>query len=362
MKKHTCIIVDDSAIYRSQIRKAVEEIPDLDVIGVAENGLIGLDLVKKKSPSLIILDLEMPECDGMQTLKRLNQMNFTGQVLLFASPTKKSAEVTLEALELGAKDFIAKPSYKDQTPGVSPSEKIKAVLLPKVEGLLKGVSSKTVVTTSQSGGDYKPVNWRMFLPKVLVVGSSTGGPTALDNLFKMLKPPFSVPIVITQHMPPVFTATFAERLGRSVGVSSFEATDGMTLQPNHIYVAQGGRHMRLIKEGNKIKTNLFDGADINFIKPAVDPLFQSAAEIFGNRCLAMVLTGMGHDGYRGAMDVKNQGGCVLIQNKESCAVWGMPAAVHKEGCFDECLSLEGLADRLNNKISIAVNSAKRGVA
>ena len=360
MAKVKCLVVDDSAIYRSHIKRVIEKAPYLELVGQAEEGLAGVQMALDLRPDIVILDLEMPKCDGLETLKKLNAQGFSGDVILFASPNLKTAQITMEALELGARDFIAKPSYEDQSQGGSPHENIKEALLPKIRGLLdqSQLRSSRPVTASQNS--YSKANWKIFAPKIVVIGSSTGGPTALDQLFRFLKPPFSVPIVITQHMPPVFTTSFAERMGKVVGISSFEVSDDMLIQPNHIYIARGGIHMKLVKEGLKVKTKLFDGPDINFIKPAVDPLFVSAAHIYKSRCLGLVLTGMGQDGYKGAIQIKNKGGCVLIQDKKSSTVWGMPSAVYNEGCFDECLNLQGLAQKLNEKISLSYKSEIRG--
>ena len=361
MKRSKCLIVDDSAIYRTQIKRAVEQDKRIEVIDVAENGREGILKIEEKQPDIVILDLEMPECDGIQTLEELNKRGYKGNIILFASQTRKSAESTLFALELGAKDFVAKPGFDDGD-GSSPLEKIKNALIPKIHALLKNSQGGFEVKSSTVGKkDYQKVPWKMFLPKILVIGSSTGGPTALENLFKMLRPPFSVPIVITQHMPPVFTATFADRLAKLGNYSCQEASDGLLLQPNNVYIAKGGFHMDLVGSSGGAKIRLFDGPEINFIKPAVDPLFDSAARIYGDRCLGMVLTGMGHDGCAGAVKIKNSGGCVLIQDKESCAVWGMPATVFNEGCFDECLDLKSLADRVNDKISLANDTSIKGV-
>jgi two-component system chemotaxis response regulator CheB len=352
------LIVDDSVIYRSQVRSALESIPNVEVAGAVANGVFCLKKVQTKQIDLIILDLEMPEMDGLETLMELKRAGFSGEILMFASPTARSAEATLEALEMGAKDFIAKPNFTED--GKTPTQRILEVLQPIILGLFPFLEKRPKVSATQCSSQpsriessLSSVEWDLFSPDILVIGSSTGGPTALEALFKQLRPPFRCPIVITQHMPPVFTASFAARLGRISGIPSVEASDGLYLQPNHIYVAPGDFHLTLRGSRNRVTTNLDQGDRIHSIRPAVDPLFKTAAKIYQKNCLGVVLTGMGSDGAEGAQTIKQSGGAVIIQNKESCAVWGMPAMVHKIGAFDKILNLEDMAQILQSKLNEA---------
>lgn len=352
MRKVKILIADDSAIYRSSIRTALQGIPWVEVVGTASNGKIALERINQTPPDLLILDLEMPEMDGLQTLSELARLGFTCKVLVFSSLSKRGAEITMEALRLGASDFISKPNGSD-TSGGSPAEMVKALLEPKIIALFPDLgetnptpeskSSPQVVSESSS---YPKATIAFMGPKVILIGSSTGGPSALEKIFSRISPPVSCPIVITQHMPPIFTATFAERLSRISGVPAAEGKDGEPLQNNRIYVAPGNYHMRLTGTADDVRIALDQGPLIHSVRPAVDPLFSSAAAIFGNRCLAFVLTGMGADGCDGTVSIKEAGGGVVIQNQESCVVFGMPGAVFARGAYDKIADLDGIADIL----------------
>lgn len=357
MQKIKCLIVDDSVIYRSQVRSALEKIDSVEILGSVSNGVYCLKRLESKKVDLVILDLEMPEMDGIETLKQIVQRNIKVDVIMFASQTFRSAEITLEALSLGAKDFVAKPGPDDSESKIQhgPAERILRVLEPKIRGLFPGhfenQEIKTPVEVNQDK-KWQSVMWDLYRPDILVIGSSTGGPTALEKIFAKVKSPLGCPVVITQHMPPVFTRSFAERLGKVARMPSFEATAGLTLQPNHIYVAPGDFHLTLVKENGEVKTFL-DQRDLGTtLRPAVDPLFESAANIYGQKCLGIILTGMGSDGCIGSQAIKEKGGAIVIQNKETCAVWGMPAMVHKAGHYDRIEDLESIAQTISEKLAL----------
>ncbi len=352
MKKIRVLIVDDSSVYRAQIRQALSELTEAEVAGSAPNGRAALDILEQMTVDLILLDLEMPIMDGISTLREIQRKKLPVKIVLFASSSKRGAEATFEALRLGASDFIAKPSGADVTQlagGDSPSAKIRSVLEPCLEALFP-IEMRTSPASAQEAVEEVSnvrVLWETFQPAVIVVGSSTGGPGALERMFTRLKAPISCPILLAQHMPPIFTATLAENLQKWSGIPAREATHGETALPNHIYVAPGGYHLRLGGTRSKPILLLDQGPPENFVRPAVDPLFRSAADLVGEKCLAVVLTGMGSDGRLGAIRVKERRGAVLTQNEESCVVYGMPGAVKSNGVSDG----EGTPEEIGEKIS-----------
>lgn len=360
------LIADDSVVYRSQIRAALQEQPWIEILGVASNGRLALERISQTKPDLLILDLEMPEMDGLETLKEMRERGISCRVIVFSSASKRGAEITLEALRLGASDFVAKPGAADSggflTDG-HPTERIKGLILPKVEALFPGRET-TLSESSRPDTDdkYPKMIWDLFRPDIVVIGSSTGGPTVLEKIFSNLRSAVHCPIVIVQHMPPVFTASFAERLGRISGLPAFEAAQGMALEKGHIYVAPGGYHLRLKGNRDQVFLSLDQGPHIHSVRPAVDPLFATAAAIFKERCLAFVLTGMGNDGKDGAVAIKQVGGAVVIQSKESCAVFGMPGAVFSAGAYDKIADPEEIVDLLRDKVGVGVapSSARGG--
>lgn len=351
MKVRT-LIADDSVVYRSQIKTALGKIPGIDVVGAASNGRIAIERLLQTPTDLLILDLEMPEMDGLQTLSEMKKRGMECKVLVFSSSSKRGADITMQALALGATDFVAKPGPTDSTHAGIPEEpdaKIRSALEPKVRALFpRGLEPEARVDRAPRVS--RPFDWNRFDPGIVVIGSSTGGPTALEAIFSALRPPLSCPIVIAQHMPPVFTAALAERLARVSGIPVTEARHGEVLQKGRVYVAPGDFHLRLEGTEERPIAALDQGPQINWVRPAVDPLFETAAALFGPRCLGIVLTGMGNDGRSGAEAIKTHSGAVVIQNEASCVVFGMPAAVQATGAFDCTGSPEQIAELLLTKI------------
>ncbi|HMN68512.1 MAG TPA: chemotaxis-specific protein-glutamate methyltransferase CheB [Bdellovibrionales bacterium] len=345
------LIADDSALYRKFIRSALEGADWIDVVGAVPNGRIAIERMEDSKPDLLILDMEMPEMDGIQTLREMKQRNLDCPTLVFSSLSKRGAEITLEALNLGARDFIAKPNGEGSGDDRGPVEKIQSVLVPKLEELfpsyLREQKNDVVATPDEA---FQKVVWSLFSPRIVVIGSSTGGPTVIEKIFASLSVPLSCPIVIAQHMPPVFTASFADRLAKISGIAVTEAAHGDVLEKNHVYVAPGDYHLRLHGTSERTVISLDQGPLIHSVRPSVDPLFQTAADLFGPQCLGLVLTGMGFDGRDGAAEVKRRGGAIAIQNKESCVVFGMPGAVFQAGAFDRMADPEGIAEIINEKV------------
>ncbi len=355
-EKLKVMIADDSVVYRTQIKAALQHLPEVEVVAVAANGRLAIDKLLLTPADLLILDLEMPEMDGIQTLKELNRLGINTKVIVFSSASKRGSEITMEALRLGSSDFITKPDGSTGGEIADPKEKIRLLLEPKIRALFQkeffsSPSTSKVSVISPSTGHYPKVLWDLFIPKILVIGSSTGGPTVLETIFSQISGPLNCPIVITQHMPPIFTATLAERLAKISGIEASEAVDGEILKDNHIYIAPGNYHLRLEKIKDLIRLKLDQSEQINFVRPAVDPLFQSAAVIFKDKCLGLVLTGMGSDGRAGAEAIKNNGGVVVIQEEKSCIVFGMPGAVHAKGAYDQIATPEEIVAILKDKVA-----------
>ncbi len=321
------LIVDDSILFRNQIQLALKDLPDIVIAGAASNGKAALEIMKTSDIDLCVLDIEMPVMDGLQTLKEMKKDGIKVKTIMFSAPSRTGAEKTFEAMELGAIDFIAKPTA-DGTLS-TPGEKIREALLPKIRSLFEK-SGRTLRTEKLPAA-----SWVNFHPEVLVIASSTGGPNALIEFFQELNGiPLSVPILIAQHMPPVFTVSLAEQIQRVSGKISAEGIHGEVLIPDRVYVAPGNYHMMISGNTTQQKIELNQGELRNFVRPAADFLFETASRIFQRNVLAVVLTGMGRDGADGAQSIKQKRGMVMIQNEESCVVYGMPGAVQHGGHSD----------------------------
>jgi len=332
-KKIKILIVDDSVLFRIQLQKALGMSEHFEVVGSAKNGVVALEKIVELDPDICIIDIEMPVMDGITTLKHICEKKYKTKVIMFSSHSMDGAEKTLDAMALGAIDFVAKPSLNSISN--DPSEVLKEVILPKLESLFK-INSKALPQTVEikSKVTTKTNDWKHINPEILVIASSTGGPNALLELFSELTMDVPYPIVIAQHMPPLFTASLAERLGRVSNKTSMEAAHGEKLQPNKIYVVPGDYHLTLSGTKSDCAIHLNQGPHRNFVRPCADYLFETAAEIFKKDVLSIVLTGMGRDGCDGAHAVKENNGTVLIQDEASCAVFGMPGAVYKTGEYD----------------------------
>jgi len=343
------LIVDDSVVFRSQIKSALEGVGNIEVVGTANNGKIALQKLAQSSVDLITLDMEMPEMGGIETIREIRKAKFPVKIIVFSSHTTRGSEAALEALTAGAHDFVAKPSGTEMT-FENAAAKIRDELLPKLQQFVSGGTRAPELAKSSHLNPLHALNkttyvkrdLRTFSPSVLVIGSSTGGPPALEVVLKNLSLPLRIPILIAQHMPPVFTASLAKRLKESSGVEAAEGVHGEELKPNRIYVAPGDYHMGLEKRGTQVFIKLDKGPQRNSVRPAVDVLFETAAEIFANRTMGLILTGMGEDGLCGAKLIKSKGGGVMIQDQASCVVFGMPGAIFQSGIHDDIGNLSSI--------------------
>lgn len=358
------MIVDDAIVVRGLFARWIEAEPDMMLAASLRNGREAVDQIERVKPDVVILDVDMPELDGISALPQLLAKRPGVTVIMASTLTRRNAEISLRALALGATDYIPKPSSQNDI-GATPE--FRRDLIEKIRHLgrraAKPMSSMAHVADApplvphdgRPAHHYLPPHSPIALrpmpvtaPRVLVIGASTGGPQALNKLMAEIGPVIErVPVLITQHMPPTFTAILAEHLGRLSGHAAREAIHGEEIVPGTIFMAPGGRHMSVAQRGHTPVIEISNGAPINFCKPAVDPLFSTAAGVWGPRALAVILTGMGHDGLAGAHDIVNAGGHVLAQDEATSVVWGMPGQVALAGLACAVLPIGEIGARLN---------------
>jgi two-component system chemotaxis response regulator CheB len=342
------LIVDDTIVYRSQLKDILSQISPIRDIETAAHGRIALQKMQHNPSDLIITDLEMPEMDGLEMVKELRRQGSKAHIIMFSGSTRSVMELTFEALKAGANDFIAKPDGKTQSLEDS-SKKLKDSLVPIILGIQKlkdttanGPIETTLPPKKTDPKDWKKIKLTQFHPRLIVIASSTGGPMALEKIFFQYKNIHSPPILIAQHMPPKFTALFAERLSKISHVIVKEAENGEKIKKGVVYIAPGDFHMEMAvaSEGGGFQIRLHQGPKRNFVRPAADYLFESAAQLVGSQTLGIVLTGMGEDGCQGAIAIKDNLGGMFIQDEASCVVWGMAGATHRAQAFDEMGNLD----------------------
>ncbi len=319
------MIVDDSAVVRGLVSRWIDEEPGLETVSRHANGKLAIEDVAKSAPDVILLDIEMPVLDGLTALPLLLQARPQAKILMVSTLTKRNAEISFKALTLGAVDYVPKP---DSNREISLSTDFRSEVIRKVKAI--GRAGRWVSELPGKLG-FKRRPYSMVPPRIIAIGSSTGGPEALSAMLEPLAPALDrVGIVIAQHMPPMFTAILAERLGRVTGRPAREGTDGEPLKPGIIYVAPGNHHMTVVNADNP-RLQLSDTPPVHFCRPAADPLFKSVAQAFGPAALGIVLTGMGQDGAAGATAIADAGGSVIAQDEKSSVVWGMPGAAVAAG-------------------------------
>jgi len=352
MPKLRVLIVDDSVVIRRIVTDIISGDPDLEVAGVAANGRIALDRIPQVNPDIITLDVEMPEMDGLQMLKELRKSYPRLPVIMFSTVTERGAMATIDALSLGASDYVTKPANVGKVgEGMA---RVRDDLIPKI----KALCGRPVRTSAQPV--LSPVA-RVFSPKspirtgprrveIVAIGTSTGGPNALAELLPGLPANFPVPVVIVQHMPPVFTKLLADRLAAKCSLAIVEGNTGEELRPGKIWIAPGNYHMGLQQMPNGARIQLNQEPPENSCRPAVDVLFRSVAEVYGAATLAVVLTGMGQDGLRGCERIREAGGQVFVQDEASSVVWGMPAFVSRSGLADKELPLQQMGAEIVHQV------------
>lgn len=350
------LIVDDSVVFRASISRALEGEKDIQIVGVARNGKIAIEKLKTLKVDLITLDIEMPVMDGIETLKHIRKDNKKIAVLMFSSLTQFGAKKTIEALGLGADDFLSKTA--DGAGIDENTEMIKRELVPKILQFVprfvfeaEAVPLKTKPTRPAKIQRDTTDILKHTRPNIICIGSSTGGPEALRKIFSSLRNDNGIPIVVTQHMPPVFTEQLAKMLDRLSSMNIKEAENDEPILTNNCYIAPGDYHMTVDKNKDSYFIRLNQEEKVNHVRPAVDVLFSSIAKVFGQKSMAIILTGMGEDGLQGAKELKVNSVPIIIQDKESSVVWGMPGAIHKEGIQKLVLPLNKMAGEIDKIVS-----------
>ena len=375
------LVVDDSVVIRRLITDALGEDPEIRVVGTAPNGRVALMKIEQLRPDLITLDIEMPIMNGIETLRAIRQVNARLPVIMFSTLTASGATATLDALAAGASDYVTKPANVG-----SVAESIRSVreqIIPRIHALCSRPGLRAPLRTlngapaafarppigAPPGVPQVPVPVRpapfgspgavpaapgpgvVARPRgdridVIAVGCSTGGPDALSRVVRALPAALAVPIVVVQHMPPVFTKMFADRLDRTTNLTVVEAVSDMPVKAGTVYIAPGDHHMEVTRRGADVFTKLQSGPPENFCRPAVDVLFRSVARVYGAATLAVILTGMGQDGKKGAEALRTSGAEIVAQDEASSVVWGMPGAVASAGLANAVLGLDDIARHL----------------
>lgn len=365
MRKIRVLVVDDSTVIRRLLTETLNADPAIEVAGTAANGKIALAKLPQLAPDVVTLDMEMPEMDGIATLVELRKLYPRLPVIMFSTLTSRGAQATFDALAKGASDYVAKPANVGSV--TASIQNVRAELLPKIKGLcdwFTAGSERTVQAAkgprpmSSSGTGPLSATRAPVRVDVVAIGCSTGGPNALQAVLSALPADFPVPVVVTQHMPPIFTKHLATRLNQLCPLQVEEATDGMPLAAGQVLIAPGDRHLTLINTGSAVFTGLSSEPPENSCRPAVDVMFRSVAGVFGPHSLGVVLTGMGQDGRQGSLVISSAGGQVLAQDQATSVVWGMPRAVVESGAAQAVLPLEGMAGEIERRVR-ALRSAPR---
>ncbi|MDM7830571.1 chemotaxis-specific protein-glutamate methyltransferase CheB [Cellulomonas edaphi] len=357
------LVVDDSVVVRRLVSDALSQAPGIEVVGVAANGRLAQAKVAQLRPDAVTMDIEMPEMNGIEAVRELRRTGHRMPIVMFSTLTERGAAATLDALAAGATDYVAKPSNVG-----SVQESIARVageLVPRLRGLVPnpggavagraGASPTAAAPRPAVKAPGRPVVVRPAPAphpvRAVVVGSSTGGPEALSRVLSSLTTAPAAPVLVVQHMPPVFTRQLAARLDRLGPATVVEAAGGETLRPGTVYIAPGDRHLEVRRAGAETQTVLTDGPPVNYCRPSVDVLFGSAVRLYGNELLAVVLTGMGADGRAGCQDVVTAGGTVVVQDEPTSVVWGMPGAVAQAGLAHRIVPVSEVAATIERQLA-----------
>lgn len=349
------VVVDDSVVIRRVLADILDGDPDIEVVATASNGRIGLERIAQHSPDLVTMDIEMPVMDGVEAVKELRRTDRRTPVIMFSTLTERGATATLDALAAGANDYVTKPASTGSA--IAAMDRVRTDLLPRIKALVgRGAAVRRALPSTPTNAPAPSIVTRPRTvggqpPQVVAIGTSTGGPNALETLLTSLQPRFPVPIVVVQHMPPLFSRLLAERLDGKTDLQVREAEPGMRLAPGQVVIAPGDYHMvvrQTLAGVVEIQTN--QAPPENSCRPAVDVLFRSVAATYGNRALGLMLTGMGHDGLAGSRDLVAAGGELIAQDEASSVVWGMPGAVARDGLATEVLPLDLIAGTLDRRV------------
>lgn len=365
MDKLKALVVDDSVLYRKILSDILSSFSDVEVIGAAHNGKSALQKIKDLKPDLVTLDFEMPELNGIQTLREMKKIAPDTKAVMVSAHTQNGAKITMEALEEGAFDFIAKPDTQSLADNkitlrrqLQPIINVVSVKI-RLKGKPKAIQPKPVVAPPQPKPRPATTNISQRMRAVMTskvdivgLGISTGGPNALTQVIPKLPENFKVPVLIVQHMPPLFTAALAESLNRKSRINVQEAKDGTVLSPGNVYIAPGGKQMKIEKEGASSPIiKITNDPPENNCKPAVDYLFRSLAKIYKGNSLGVIMTGMGSDGTKGLIILKKLGSKVIAQDERTCTVFGMPMEAIRAGVVDVVAPLHNIANEIISSVN-----------
>jgi two-component system, chemotaxis family, protein-glutamate methylesterase/glutaminase len=335
------LVVDDSVVIRRLVTHALEEDPAIEVVGAAANGAIALQRIPQFNPDVLTLDIEMPEMDGLETLRHVRVEYPELRTIMFSTLTERGAAITLEALSLGACDYVAKASNEGSLD--RSMARLREELIPKIKQFFHVVApANAEVKPAAPPISISPVLFRGMgiRPKIVAIGVSTGGPTALGAILPEFPVDFPLPVLVVQHMPPLFTRLLAERLHSTCRLPVAEAKQGERVTPGRILIAPGDFHLKVTTSNGVVTTCLDQSPQLNSCRPAVDALFTSIGEVYGGAAIAVVLTGMGQDGLHGSQILKARGASIVAQDEATSVVWGMPGAVVNAGLADRVVPLE----------------------
>jgi two-component system chemotaxis response regulator CheB len=344
MAKTRVLVADDSVVMRRMLATVLGEEPDMEVVAVVPNGKLAIARMAQVCPDAVVLDVEMPELDGLATLTELRASYPRLPIVMFSSHTERGAATTLDALNRGASDYVTKPSASgslSQSLGI-----VRRELAPRLRALVESARASQAVdlprvTAARPTGGVD----------VVVIASSTGGPNALARLLPKLAKNIDVPILIVQHMPPIFTRLLAERLDAQTHLEVAEAIHGGPVVPGKVWIAPGDHHMEVERVGLAMQIKLHRGPPESSCRPAADPLFRSVARFYGPSVLAVVLTGMGQDGLRGCERIVEAGGSVIAQDRATSVVWGMPSFVVNGGLASAVLPLDDIPGEIERRVT-----------
>jgi two-component system, chemotaxis family, protein-glutamate methylesterase/glutaminase len=345
MTRIRILIIDDSVVIRKLLSETLSEGCSLEVVGTASDGRLGLAKIAQLHPDLVTLDVEMPVMNGLETLAEVRKLYPKLPVVMFSTLTEHGAAATLDALALGASDYATKPSNAGNAAGAI--EAIRAELIPKIKALCGQVTKPSLPPPRPAVPMRSRAQRRI---EIVTIGTSTGGPNALAEVLPQIPKDFPVPIVLVQHMPPIFTRLLAERLAAHCEISVHEGSAGVGLSPGHAWIAPGDFHMTVKKAGVGRRLELNQELPENSCRPSVDVLFRSVAEVYGAETLGVVMTGMGSDGVIGAQRIRQRGGEVIIQDEASSVVWGMPGLVQASGQADAVYPLNQLGQEIARRV------------
>lgn len=356
------LIVDDSIFMRNMLERVVKSNPQMQVVGKAENGEQAVELVKSLKPDVVTLDIEMPIMNGLQALEKIMNECSTA-VIMVSTLTKESADETIKALSLGAVDFIPKSLESSQDNIFKKSELIQEKIIAAAKSKVNGKVSRFTKTEEKIAeekvimpkmtGYLKRASYKNT-PQILVIGSSTGGPKALDEVISNLSPNFKLPVVVAQHMPEGFTQALADRMNRMYHLNIKEAEDAEVLKPGNVYIAPGGKHLRVSKRLTGLVAEISEDKGESVFKPSVNVLAESVNKALGGDSIAIMLTGMGSDGAKGFKSLKDSGAYIITQDEETCTVYGMPKSVVDLNASDEQLPV----NEISNVVNVMVNNKK----